>query len=83
MNYDAYFRCNLHKQCIQLVKRVTNITSYFIILAVCATNGKWYLFGMDMQNKLKEENKNMLQQLSIHINLINMYGKNGIVNMCE
>ncbi len=34
---------------------------------------------MNIHTKLKEENSNILKHISIQMNLINMYGKNGVV----
>eukprot|EP01083_Nonionella_stella_P074791 203004_1 len=90
---DAYFRCNLTKQCINLFKSIPvayrlqpDVTSYSIVLAACATDDKRFAFGRDLHLKLKQgdaELKQMLNHLSIQINLINMYGKNGRVEVCQ
>ena len=84
---EAYFDCNCYTECIKLFESVETINPALKMNAICTvialkacTEATLYHFGQSIHRKLQQsidENGWILKDLSVQINLINMYGKCG------
>eukprot|EP01083_Nonionella_stella_P050996 135444_1 len=87
----AYYDNKQYSECIQLFQRFnqwkeamqpTAIT-YILLFKACAQNASLQV-GQETHNKLKQSAKHeILQNASVQINLIQMYGKCGMIEVCE
>eukprot|EP01084_Bolivina_argentea_P177834 307522_1 len=86
---EAYWNCNLYTECIELFENITNINHllkpeigcYVTALKAC-TNGTILHIGENIYNEIKD-NKEIINDIGIQINLIKMYGKCGILFKCK
>ena len=89
---DAYRECNLYSECIQLFDDIPSSKSYqvdrdlisFIIAIKACTQGTLLHHGERVHSQLKRyRNHKELRDISVQINLINMYGKCGKFEECD
>eukprot|EP01084_Bolivina_argentea_P173952 301317_1 len=86
----VYFENGLNVQCIELFKKYyeqvlkSDIISHIILFKACSLSSAYH-FGKKIHNILQDTNDYnfMLNDRSIQINLIHMYGKCGMVNVCQ
>ena len=90
---EAYCDCNMNNECIELFHQIKsinkdfipNIGCYQIALKAC-TNGTQLDFGKTLHQDLLHNvdgNGWMLQESTIQCSLISMYGKYGLLNVCD
>lgn len=89
---NAYCNCKMETQCIQLFENINRINNKLQPNVVCYSNlfkactqGTSYHFGKQMHDKLSNDKINawMLCETEIQITLINMYGKCGMLHICD
>ena len=82
---------NWNWECYQLFQQLMNEYTHlnadcitFAIVIKCCTQEPFIQIGQDVHRMLNEEGRQwMLKDLSIRINLINMYGVFGMMDVCE
>eukprot|EP01084_Bolivina_argentea_P304410 525696_1 len=89
---EAYYHNNWNKQCLKLFKNINTINNkikpdtvcYAIALKTC-TQCTAYHFGKTIHNELKNNEylSWILNETEIQINLIELYGKCGYLNICK
>ena len=87
---DAYCKSNLNEECIELFKSLSSLNiepdviCYALLFTAC-TNGTSYYYGTQIHEKLKncKDLQYILRYPEVQTNLINMYGKCGMMDKCE
>eukprot|EP01084_Bolivina_argentea_P024072 44919_1 len=88
----AYCNVNLNWECLQLFHTVNSINdkllhdaiTFSMVLKACTQSTAYYI-GEKIYNMLKndKDKKKLLKDVQIQINLINVYGRCGKVNVCK